>query len=200
MKHVIMINGKKRSGKNFVAELWNGYFTEVCGLKVKEVSFAYHLKNDVCIMLGITMEELEYHKEIGTEFQVGDKKFSIRTILQNYGTEVRRREDDDIWIKRAMPDITDNDADIILITDWRFENELVKVKDILFEDYSEEFIVHDLNIQNSNVVNEDAHASENDLNDFKFTYMIRNDEIFDNKISAYTHFYDFFEEFYEDNL
>ena len=88
-----MLNGKKRSGKNFIGNLLNKFYTEK-GLMVVEVSFAYHLKNDVCIMLGLTMDELEYHKDLGTEFQIGDKKFSIRTILQNYGTEVRRREDE----------------------------------------------------------------------------------------------------------
>lgn len=191
MKHIIMINGKKRSGKNFIAELWGTYLTEILGLKVKEVSFAYHLKNDVCIMLGITMEELEYHKDAGTEFQIGDKKFSIRTILQLYGTEVRRREDDDIWIKRALPDITNNDADVILVTDWRFENEIVKVKRWVPEEYQ----IHDVNITNVNIESVDTHASENDLNGYKFTTVLENNVVFDDKLSAYNHFYDFFDKF-----
>lgn len=196
-KRIILLNGKKRSGKNFIGGLLNKYLTNV-GLKIKEVSFAYHLKNDVCIMLGITMDELEYHKDLGTEFQIGEKKFSIRTILQKYGTEVRRAENDDIWLERAMPDIFDNDADVIIVTDWRFKSEhayltsnAVHENDLRDCDYD----VIDVNIQNDNIVSTDTHASENDLNDFVFDNIIKNDTVYDDEDEAYQELKWYFEEF-----
>lgn len=184
MKQIIFLNGKKRSGKNFVGSLLNQYLTN-CGYKVKEVSFAYHLKNDVCIMLGITMEELEYHKELGTEFQLGDKKFSLRTILQNYGTEVRRAENDDIWLERSLPDIFDNDADVIIITDWRFQSEWMYFAEGIEAYKHISYDIFDVNIANKNIVSTDTHASENDLNDFRFAYRIPNHVVFDSVDVAY---------------
>ena len=50
----------------------------------------------------------------------------MRRILQAWGTELRRTEDSDYWVKRAMGQI--NTKDTFVFTDVRFRNEVESIR------------------------------------------------------------------------
>lgn len=54
----------------------------------------------------------------------------VRELWQRFGTEVFREEDDDYWIQRAWHDIP-GEADRVVFTDVRFENEAEWITDRL---------------------------------------------------------------------
>ena len=196
-----MINGKKRSGKNFVGNILNKYLSEQ-GYKVKEVSFAEALKEDVAKILGITLEQLEQMKEDDVYLE-SDKDCNtvstIRQILQNYGM-MRREENPDIWVEKALPKIFDNDSEVIIITDFRFENEYTYLYNIYSRDIHfspNPCKINTIKIENCNLEDNDQHISENDLNDFDFDMIINNDIIFDNEYKALGWFLGEFEDIKE---
>ena len=193
-----MINGKKRSGKNFVGNLLNKYLSEQ-GYKVKEVSFAEALKEDVAKILGITLDQLEQMKEDDVYLE-SDKDCNtvstIRQILQNYGM-MRREENNDIWVEKALPKIFDNDSEVIIITDFRFENEYTYLYNIYSRDIHfspNPCKINTIKIENYNLEDNDQHISENDLNDFDFDMIINNDIIFENEYKALEYFLEKFED------
>ena len=196
-----MINGKKRSGKNFVGNLLNKYLSEQ-GYKVKEVSFAEALKEDVAKILGITLEQLEQMKEDDVYLE-SDKDCNtvstIRQILQNYGM-MRREENNDIWVEKALPKIFDNDSEVIIITDFRFENEYTYLYNIYSRDIHfspNPCKINTIKIENCNLEDNDQHISENDLNDFDFDMIVNNDIIFNSEDESLDYFLEKFEDIKE---
>lgn len=56
----------------------------------------------------------------------------IRWILQHYGTEFRRVQDPDYWVKKAQGYIEELDqvGYVVVVTDVRFDNEATMIKDL----------------------------------------------------------------------
>lgn len=50
-----------------------------------------------------------------------------RSLLQFYGTEVRRAQDKNYWIKKHTEAVAESTADIVLVPDLRFTNEMVYI-------------------------------------------------------------------------
>lgn len=74
----------------------------------------------------------------------------MRELMQNYGTEVRRNDDVDYWVKKWESGLDDFD-DIVLVDDVRFLNEAETIKNkggILIRLYR------------GDLVNTDRHSSE----------------------------------------
>jgi hypothetical protein len=95
-----------------------------------------------------------------------------RTLLQIYGTQIfRNRVDDMYWIKRTKDRIIKYDADIILITDVRFPNEIDYIADSdLYETYSVR-----INRAMVRTGKEHEHISETSLDSYnEFSYVIDN--------------------------
>jgi hypothetical protein len=91
-------------------------------------------------------------------------------VLQALGTDVCRRIDRDYWVKILINNVIDQytSCDLIVVTDVRFENEAVALKDAF-----DALIVklERLNMDGSVYVAKDRdpnHPSENDLNGYKF--------------------------------
>lgn len=54
----------------------------------------------------------------------------VRDLWQRFGTEVFREEDEDYWVRHAALAINDSEADRIVFTDVRFENEAEMIYDL----------------------------------------------------------------------
>lgn len=93
--------------------------------------------------------------------------FTPRALMQWWGTEYRRAQDPDYWIKRTLRDL-DKDS-LYIISDVRFVNE---ARGIL--QYHGGFLI---NIERPDCVSitNMSHASENELNDwYQWDYIIEN--------------------------
>lgn len=100
-----------------------------------------------------------------------DKTEITRRILQIYGTEIfRKRVQDNYWIKQTKKRVIDSKADIVLITDVRFPNEI----EGMYSDNYELFTIRvDRKNESTNTVNE--HDSETALDEYNhFVYRVDN--------------------------
>jgi len=152
-KLVVLISGKLRSGKNQIAKYLKEEFKKH-NLDVIEDFFANKLKQD-CIndfrslfnLIRETVSELKDYvldnhntkemKHFIETFRIPeenkmfeDKTPIVRKMFQLYGTEVfRNRVDNDYWVKALRKKVEKSDADVILITDCRFPNEIKGICD-----------------------------------------------------------------------
>lgn len=93
------------------------------GFTICEIAFADLLKEYICTLFDISLEELN-------RLKLDEKPFTkngltMRQLLQRFGTELFREKCDiDYWIKAVAKKIVKTDYDYYLITDLRFPNEL----------------------------------------------------------------------------
>lgn len=164
---VVLINGKKRSGKDFCAGLLKNSL-EKRGKTVKIVSIAHPLKLIVQKVFGVSRVELDYYKNNPEDVKIEVRKLgvklsdlSFRQILQRLGTDTLSAIfGEDVWIELLKREIDKTTVDFVLVPDFRFKNEHI----------SEETVF----IKNMNADTQDLHKSENDLNEFKFKHVLDN--------------------------
>jgi len=115
---IIGICGPARSGKDTLADSFIEIFKEY-KVKTQKLSFAkelkYECKSFVKKTLGI---------DIFTE--VTEEKDIIRPLLVTWGTHVRRKLNDNVWIEALEKRMHSNK--IVIISDVRFENEFNWIK------------------------------------------------------------------------
>lgn len=193
MKKIIMLSGKKRSGKDTTAII-----IKQLDPSVKVVAFATPLKQILAVTLDIPMPILEEWKNDGYVCMHGipfegqeNADFKVQTyreILQNFGTEAMKPIfGDDVWSKITVDRIKEQFmyTDTVIISDWRFESEYEFIKDAFSESKN---VAHGtaevLNIEletwrieRPDVLSEDAHTSENSLDNFEFSKIIMNDRV-----------------------
>lgn len=107
------------------------------------VSFADALKDEVLARLRRTLIEVVRATEFGCLPVAGhaagwdarlrrlvyqDKPPIVRALLQEWGTELRRAEDPDYWVKRWAETVATTTAPGIVTPDVRFENEARAVR------------------------------------------------------------------------
>ena len=131
---MIVLVGKKRAGKDTIAD-WlvenHGYRKVALADRIKEV-----LSNNSNIPLEMfydgDREKLDYYEqfvkdvftksliELGlpTEFKIPSQMYSIRTMMQYFGTEVVQNINKLFWCKQIPVD------EKVVISDVRFEHEL----------------------------------------------------------------------------
>lgn len=110
---IIGISGAARSGKDTFADLLIEILTEK-GIKCSKTSFAKQLKIECKDFVEKTLGI-----DIFTEDSV--EKSIIRPLLVTWGTHVRRRLDEDIWIKHLESSLCEDQ--VTIVTDVRFQNE-----------------------------------------------------------------------------
>ena len=169
---VILINGKKRSGKDYTAEKLSTL------MDTETVSFASPLKGIMARTFGITEAELDDYKnedkELYMEHNEGSlfKRFiNFRQILQNFGNEGAKEEfGQNVWAERAhikAMDVVENGR-VPVLADFRFlvESEVFKNEKKVFTIY----------VKNDDIPDADMHASEKELGDanFEFDYILDN--------------------------
>lgn len=134
---ILALNGRKRSGKNTVAEL----IAERCE-NVEQVAYADKLKDSCAALFGIDRSELDRLKnaedvhlmladEDGADhFSFEMMTLNFRQIIQRYGTEAHRDIfGSDFWVRQTLDPIEDGPDKLIIITDCRFPNEAMAVKE-----------------------------------------------------------------------
>lgn len=168
----IVISGKKQHGKSTAAEVIKNFF-EGYGKKVVITAFAEPLKKFCSDVFGIPLEDMETEEgkqkfttlkwsELQREAIVQDDYIykqgflTVRELLQYFGTNIcRNRFYGQIWA--TAPFKKQWDADVVIVPDCRFGNELQAAKD-----NNAACIIR---VQRTNYPSNDTHISETALDD-----------------------------------
>lgn len=202
--HVILISGKKQSGKNTLGDMLAHSLNHTHKMSVEIGAFADELKayctrgfpdvfnylNDP--ILGKIEDYLVQHGIVPDDDArkwlrglrcpdgcFGDEKTAMsRLLLQNVGTDLFRNQiSEDYWVNIMIDKVRKSPAEYYIITDCRFPNEIEAFVDAGFS-------VHTIRIIDagfSRIPNRDAndlHSSENSLN-FECKYNVENNGTID---------------------
>ena len=169
---LILVNGKKRSGKDYFAKALETQL-KLDGKTVEVMSFADPIKRIIARTFDITLEQLDEYKNDKRSVGISHSKFDgyefekltdFRLILQRFGTEAMKSYfGDEVWVDLLMKHARHSDKDFIIVPDFRFK----------CEDTGEGITVKIRNDEIDNACT-DTHPSENELNDYKFMYIIDN--------------------------
>jgi hypothetical protein len=169
---LILINGKKRSGKDHFAQMMQTELDKL-GKTSAIMSFADPIKEIISETFDISLEQLDQLKNDATPIGIQEATYdgydclylsNFRLILQKFGTEAMKKQfGEDVWPNLLLERASKADADFILVPDFRF----------LCENIPGGFTVK---IRNDDIEKNctDNHRSENELNDFKFMYTLDN--------------------------
>lgn len=170
MTKIILINGKKRSGKDFYASHIVQKLKER-GKSAEIMSFADPLKEIICKTFDISLETFNEYKNEKTNLYTQRKKLTgydydsvidFRTLIQRLGTEgIKPIFGESIWADLLYKKAENSESDYVIVPDFRF----------LSEDIPNYCTIH---IINDDVDHNDSHASENELNDFSFDIIVDN--------------------------
>lgn len=152
---LILINGEKRSGKDYFANLLKEELQSRCK-SVEIMAFADPIKEIMQITFGITAEELDRYKNSEDIVQINQEKFiTFRKILQNFGTDAMQSIfSKHIWVNLLTQKAYTKDVDFILVPDFRFEHENISpIKARIF---------------NNSIQNNDSHISEQGIMNVEF--------------------------------
>lgn len=141
MKKVILISGKKRSGKDFTTTEMIRQLGEQ-GINAKRVSFADPMKQIIAETFGMTVEAVNECKDNPDTFIVGILKQDLtaenptadvlhetnfRKILQNFGSDAMKNVfGDQLWANLALKQVGNElayGADVVIMSDFRFDTE-----------------------------------------------------------------------------
>ena len=160
-KLIVLVSGKKRSGKDYFANMLKDYRSDI-----KVMSFADPLKKIVADTFNISLTELEQYKNNPEDVTLPLPNGSItnfRLILQRFGTEAMKPIfGDDIWQRLLIEEANKCSENIIVVPDFRFPEEKV------------EGAITVRIIGSSDISDGDAHPSEVSLEGFDFDYYIDN--------------------------
>ena len=172
MSKVILLAGPKRSGKDTCAKMIKEQL-ELHNQSVEIMSFADPLKQIVSIGLGINLTDLDMYKNNSDRYQLclvdmigGNHGFTTncREILQRFGTEaIKPIFGKDVWVNLMKSKIAQSTADFILIPDFRFPVEYINGATTI-------------KVESNKAKSNDTHSSETALSDFKFEYIINNND------------------------
>lgn len=176
---IIMINGKKQSGKDTIA---NWLYTKH---EFKKVSFAHALKKYSLEILqnclgvdGITLQDFENESFkrsiIPLSMGLNKNACSYRKFLQVFGTEfMRELFSDDFWSHILVSSLIPGNN--YVISDFRFPNEF----SYTIQNASEEFNISTIRVNRGSADHTDTHSSETALDNFSFDYEISNNGTLD---------------------
>lgn len=166
-KNAILITGKKRSGKDYVAEAIQKALKDV-DISSKIFRFADPMKDILSTTLHCTKYELEFWKNNESSITLPNgREVSFRAILQKFGTEAMKPIfGDDVWASLLCDEALENSVNIAVISDWRFNIEIVTV--------SEYFNSYTVGVINNDIVSKDTHSSETELDDTIVHFLIDN--------------------------
>lgn len=215
MKHnVVILSGKMGSGKDTLAKKLERAFNDN-NRTVHIIAYADALRDELDkivklikqfkqpdkIARALSVSEDEVKKVIAifdTDYQFSEVNYSMknrptryRELLQYWGTEVRRKQNDNYWVDKVKDKIhkrllyTD---DIFIVTDARFVNEIAALKE--FNPVSVRLevpknILEKRLMKRDNYLNKktENHSSECSLDNYKkFTYVFDRDAQYPEKV------------------
>lgn len=110
---IIAFTGYKRSGKSVASNFLKKFGFERINFKD---SLVEEIRQNFPDLLNV----------IGDDFE--NKPPAVRALLQNYGTEVRRRDNPDYWVNKWLEKVIKKEN--VVVDDCRFLNEARAVKDL----------------------------------------------------------------------
>ena len=178
-KTIMLIAGKKTSGKNYTAEMLQSMLLKK-NISCETFSFAEPLKDIVAKTFLITHSELEEYKNNPNRYKImlrdndGDTSKELtdfRQVLNDLGTPIMKSYfGENVWVNLIENKIKKSQSNVILIPDFRFPIEKLQMKDIK---------VSTIRVNKEGIAHSDL-VSENSLNDFVFDYEI------DNNVEGYS--------------
>lgn len=137
-----MASGKSTTAKNILTSIENSANNESNGTSFKVVSFADELRKEVSLLLSHAREvdsPSKYSKhEIFSNvdkriakklynFILSDQRNIRRTVMQVWGTDVRRANNENYWVEKAIDKalLLNSQGINVGVDDVRFENEAV---------------------------------------------------------------------------
>jgi hypothetical protein len=164
------ISGKARSGKDMFAEMFAEELNKIVHPPYVLMSFASELKRRCQEAFGLSWEQLW-----GNDKEMPDKRYPLksgngywsgRTIMQEFGAWYRS-VDTDYWARVLFDVIKDKEYENVIITDLRYKSEAAYISK------HEGFLIR-INRDNRDGINNSTHASEIDLDDYKFDVEVLN--------------------------
>ena len=113
-KTIIGICGNARCGKDTMADLIQEVLADI-NVKSKKINLADSLKDELRDFVDKTLG-------IDVYTDNSEEKTIIRPLLVTWGTHVRRKLDNNVWIKQAAEKMTEQC--VYIVPDIRFPNEL----------------------------------------------------------------------------
>ena len=204
----IVIAGKMGYGKDYVGNLIKNSFSNI-----EKISFADALKEEVEHIINLTrnnssFEHIAYEMNVSkdeikplyiamitfkdiNELTVKKKNSTIRFMLQYWGTDVRRKNNENYWVQKTVDKILEINklGNVALITDGRFPNELKGVSELngitIQLDISKEKQIENLLNRDGILPNKEAfnHPSETSYLEYKdFDLILTEDVLSDNDL------------------
>jgi len=138
MTKIIAFSGRKQSGKSTAGEYVQCLMYSINPkINVNTYSFADLLKKNICVdLLGLTTQQCwgsDEDKNSLTELlwqnmpgYDGDLvgNMTAREVMEYVGTKMFRKMKDKIWVEATLKEIQKDQADIALLLDNRFPNEV----------------------------------------------------------------------------
>ena len=157
-KQVILINGLKRSGKDYSASLMKQMF-EDRGMSVELISFAGPMKRIIAKTFEISEAELDIYKNEQATICLKEDRTDLtnfRRILQRFGNEAMKPEfGDEVWADIGCTKALESKADIVIMPDFRFDTEYNK-----FNRAKGNFEFTSVYVQGPEKESSDTHSSE----------------------------------------
>ena len=202
----IVIAGKMGYGKDYVGNLIKDNFSNV-----EKISFADALKEEVEYIINLirnnsSLEHIAYEMNVSkdeikplyiamiafkdiNELTVKKKNSTIRFMLQYWGTDVRRKNNENYWVQKTVDKILEINklGNVALITDGRFPNELKGVSELngitIQLDISKEKQIEYLLNRDGILPNKEAfnHPSETSYLEYKDFDLILTEDILSDK-------------------
>lgn len=202
----IVIAGKMGYGKDYVGNLIKDNFSNV-----EKISFADALKEEVEYIINLirnnsSLEHIAYEMNVSkdeikplyiamiafkdiNELTVKKKNSTIRFMLQYWGTDVRRKNNENYWVQKTVDKILEINklGNVALITDGRFPNELKGVSELngitIQLDISREKQIENLLNRDGILSNKEAfnHPSETSYLEYKDFDLILTEDILSDK-------------------
>ena len=204
----IVIAGKMGYGKDYVGNLIKNSFSNI-----EKISFADSLKEEVEHIINLirnnsSLEHIAYEMNVSkdeikplyiamiafkdiNELTVKKKNSTIRFMLQYWGTDVRRKNNENYWVQKTVNKILEINklGNVALITDGRFPNELKGVSELngitIQLDISKEKQIENLLNRDGILPNKEAfnHPSETSYLEYKdFDLILTEDVLSDNDL------------------
>ena len=136
MTKIVAFAGRKQSGKTTCAEAVRDLYNHTAKNEnaAKIYSFADPLKKNICMdILGLTHDQCygsDDNKNELTNNYWNDKQLTAREVMQFVGTDIFRKMQNNIWVDATLKQIDQDQPELAIISDCRFPNEVLALKDI----------------------------------------------------------------------